>query len=461
MQDFYVKDLVVASGGTLLCGDENIRVDSVSTDSKHIGENCLFVPIIGERVDAHNFIDDAINAGAVCVLTSEHDEKNSDIPYIRVTNTTMALQEIGKFYGKSKHIPMVGVTGSVGKTTTKEMIAKALSAGLKTFKTSGNNNSQIGVPLTLLKMTNEDEIAVIEMGMSMKGEMERLATLVTLDAAVVTNIGVSHIEQLKTQDGICEEKFHIADALESCGIMFLNGDDPIIQKHRDSISKSIRVITFGISDTCNYRAVDIESDGENVFFNMVISGKIDKHPVKLKVPGMHNVRNALAALAVANKFKVPLEAAIEALSEYEGVAMRQQITKVDGFTVIDDSYNASPDSMKAGIDVLAESKTNGRKFAVLADMLELGEDAPKYHYEIGEYIADKVDELIVFGELSENIAKAVTDKKSSTKVCIMDDRKQINDYLNGKIKSGDIVLFKGSRGMKLNECVDIITRRVQ
>lgn len=450
MQNFCVRDIVNATKGTLLCGDIDREVCNVSTDSNNIPGKTLFVPIIGERVDAHKFIDSAINNGAVAVFTSEHDEMSGDVPYIRVSNTTMALQELGKAYGHKMIMPKIGVTGSVGKTTTKEMIACALSAGYRVFKTSGNSNSQIGVPLTLLQIGMEDQIAVIEMGMSMRGEMSRLAELVELDDAVITNIGVSHIEQLKTQDGICDEKFHIEDALHTeDGVVFINGDDDILKRRKSELKH--QVITFGLDSRNDYYATDIKVKNGGIRFIINIKNK-GSYRAKINVLGEHNVRNALVAVAVANRHGVPIPDAVEALADYEGVSMRQQISVCNEIILIDDSYNASPASMKAGIDVLCSVENTGRKIAVLADMLELGEKTKEYHSEVGEYISSRdVDELILFGEFAESIGQS-----SGKKYVCFNTREEINEYLKNSLKKGDAVLFKGSRSMKLNECADYI-----
>ncbi len=456
MQNFKVKDILEATGGRLLCGSPETVIETISTNSNAIDRRCLFVPIIGERVDAHRFIDDAIANGAKAVLTGEHDEMDKPVPCIRVENTVTAMQEIGREYGNRMDIPKIGITGSVGKTTTKEMIACALSAGFNVFKTEGNSNSQIGVPGTLVRISSEDEIAVIEMGMSMPGEMKRLAELLTLDCAVVTNIGVSHIEALGTQDGICDEKFHIEDALVQDGCVFLNGDDEILLRHMGKLRHD--AVLFGLGENNDYRAVNIVSDGERTEFDAVIAGSITYHTT-LKVPGMHNVRNALVALAVADRYSVPLDRAVKALEEYGGVSMRQQISSICGVTVIDDSYNASPDSMKAGIEVLCTVKADGRRVAVLGDMLELGPDSPRYHCEVGEFISrQKVDELIVFGELAEHIANGA-EINSRINIVRCDSRADINEYLMHTMHTGDAVLFKASRGMKLNECAEYFKER--
>ena len=332
----------------------------------------------------------------------------------------------------------------------KKLVACALSAGYKVFKTSGNSNSQIGVPLTLLKMSPDDQIAVIEMGMSMRGEMSRLSELVELDDAVITNIGVSHIEQLKTRDGICEEKFHIQDAIHAKdGIVFINGDDAILNKHKSELRH--RIITFGLGNDNDYFATNIKVKNGGVDFTVNIKNK-GSYDARLNVLGEHNVRNALVAIAVAERHGIEVTEAIKALAGYEGVSMRQQITDVNGVTIIDDSYNASPDSMKAGIDVLCDYNNNGRKIAVLADMLELGDKSADYHKEVGGYMAEKkIDELILFGTMAANIGDGFNESYKLFK-----KREEINEYLLKNLKSGDAILFKGSRGMKLNECVDFL-----
>lgn len=450
MQNISVNDIVRATGGVLLCGDGNTEVVSISTNSREIGEKCLFVPIIGEKVDAHRFIGGAIEQGAVAVLTMEHDSMESQIPYIRVEDSVKAIQAIGRYYNGLMKMPKVGITGSVGKTTTKEMIACALSAGKNVFKTSGNSNSQIGVPITVTQMDNSYDVAVIEMGMSNPGEMSILASIVNLNACVFTNIGVSHIENLGSQDNICREKFHITDALEEGGLVFLNGDDPILMKHRDELTHAS--YTFGKSEGCDYRAINIQNVNNGVEFDAVFDGRT--YRVRLNVPGDHNVLNALVAIAVSGFMGVDTDAAIKSLSEYEGIKMRQQIYLKNNITFIDDSYNASPESMKAGINVLCSINAEGRRIAVLADMLELGSNSPEYHRETGRYIAGTdVTDVLLFGEMATCIGEGIK-AHSSINVTSFANRDEIIEYLKKNLLPGDAVLFKGSRGMKLNEVAD-------
>lgn len=445
----FIEEILEATGGKLLCGDIKTEVLTTSTNSREIGEKCLFVPIIGENVDAHRFIDSAFDNGAVASFTSEHDTAQGDKPLIRVEDTVKALQDMGAYYGRKLNIPTVGITGSVGKTTTKEMVACALGAKYNVFKTSGNHNSQIGVPTTLLEMKPSDEYAVIEMGMSMKGEMKRLAELVDLDMAVMTNIGVSHIEQLGTRQGICDEKMNICNALKENGKLFLNGDDDILSKYDNK-----NAIFYGMSEKCDFRGKDIKVKEDGIEFTLV--HKDTEYNVKLNVLGKHNVLNALVAVAVAYNAGIDIEDSIKALSLYGGVKMRQQIIKTDRAVIIDDSYNASPDSMKAGLSVLCDYNTSGRKIAVLADMLELGNDSKKYHYEVGEYIVNNhIDELLTFGEESKEIKRAV-ETHTDIKTRHFDKREDITEYLKETLKKEDVVLLKGSRGMKLNEIADAL-----
>ncbi len=475
MKDFCVRDIVRAAGGRLLCGDESVQIDNFATNSGKAEPGLMFAPIVGERVDGHKYIESAFDCGASASLTQNEEAvaglidkwRNAGAqpkPIVLVEDSVRAMQLTAKEYESRLSLNKVGVTGSVGKTTTKEMIACALSGGLKVFKTAGNANSQIGVPVTIMNIAPDDEAAVIEMGMSEKGEMKRLATLLSLNAAVMTNIGVSHIEQLGSQENILREKWHITDAIVLGGCIFLNGDDVLLKERADLCrnnydgvfgkedNRKLRICTFGHSDDCDYKAENEYSDENGVGFDMV-HGDV-RMPVKLSVLGSHNVNNALVALAVAEFFGVDLGAAVKALEGYTGVAMRQHITKKDGAAYIDDSYNASPDSMKAGLNVLCQMPADYR-IAVLADMLELGENTKEYHRQVGEYAGrSRVDELLLYGELAKNIGYGA--EQYIGRIKHFDTLSDIAEYLKAEVKPGTAVLFKGSRGMKLNEVVDAL-----
>ena len=448
--EMLVKEIVAACGGRLLCGDENARVTSVSTDSRSIAPGALFVPIKGERADAHDYIEKVFQAGAAATLTQEHAQMRDIRPWIAVGDTPEALRRLAAAYRAKFHIPVVGVTGSVGKTTTKEMVALALSAGLNVMKTEGNLNSQIGVPLTMFRLSPAHEAAVVEMGMSDFGEMGRLARVVRPDYAVVTNIGISHIENLKTQENIRAEKLHVADCFTESSVLFLNGDDPLLAALRDTLS--CRTVFFGTGGWYGCRAEHIRFGESGTEFTLENGQKA--LTVRIPVPGMHNVYNALAAVAVAEYLGVDREKAAAALSGYRPPAMRQQIHEVHGVTVIDDSYNASPDSMRSGISVLCGLKNPGRRVGVFADMLELGDYSRQAHFDAGVYAAQSgVDALVTVGPQAEYLAEGALSVNPDLPVSVFQSNRQAADYLKTFLKPGDAVIVKGSRGMKTDEIV--------
>lgn len=446
-----VKELLDATGGTLLCGTLETPIEHISIDSRTMGGNDLFVPLIGEKVDAHKFIEQAFSVGAVAVLTSEHLHMKSDKTWIRVEDTKAALQAIGSYYRNRLTLPLIGVTGSVGKTTTREMIAMALSASYQVYKTPANHNSQVGVPITLSEIQQTDQIGVIELGMSEPGELTVIAQIANVDMAVITNVGITHIEQLGSQENIYQEKLSIQDGLKKGGILFLNGDDDML---KNTVARpGFSTVYYGTGEACEYRAIDIRiEDGYPAF--TAVHGDVTI-PMKLNVMGAHQILNAMVSLAVADKSGVPMVDAARSLEQFTGFDNRQQIYETNGKTVIDDTYNASPVSMKAAIDILASMKQAKRRIAVLADMKELGPEAPRFHYEMGVYLADKpVDIVVTLGELAMEIKKGVTEHAGGIEVHSFEERSQMEKWLKMQLTSGDCVLFKGSNSMKLGEVVE-------
>lgn len=451
MENMTVREILLATDGRLLCGSEDTVLEHISIDSRTMKGNDLFVPIIGEKVDAHRFIGQALEAGAAAALTSEHDFMESEKPWIRVKDTKKALQALGSFYRDRLSIPLVGITGSVGKTTTREMVACALSAGYRVFKTQGNHNSQVGVPITISDISKEDEIGVIELGMSEPGELTVIARIAKIQMALITNIGVTHIEQLGSRENIYKEKLTIQDGLCQGGILFLNGDDDLLKDTR--AKEGCRTIYYGTGENCDYRAEDVHLEEGFPAFTAVFGQ--ERVPVRLAVMGTHNVLNAMAALAVASESRIPMEKAARCLSEFTGFKNRQQIYHTGTLTVIDDTYNASPVSMKAGLEVLNSISKAKRRIAVLADMKELGEDAPLFHYEIGEYIAaHPVDQVVVLGELAKEIARGVREKAPGIGVKEFMEQGPLTVYLKEELKDGDCVLFKGSNTMRLGQVAE-------
>lgn len=449
MFDMKVKDIIKATGGTLLCGDENTEVKDICIDSRKIKEGDLFVPIIGAKVDAHRFIESVMDVGAA-TLTSQHSGVViADKPYIQVHDTEKALQDIGAYIRDRFDIPIIAITGSVGKTTTREMIAAALSANVDVYQTEGNYNSTIGAPITLSKMPEDTKNVVLELGIGKEGDMDILTNMVRPSIAVVTMIGVAHIEHLKTQENICAEKLAITKGLMPDGVLFLNGDDPMLAAMRGKTG--VKTIYYGTADWCDYRAENIHMVKYQYAYEFVHGD--ERIPVVLNTLGRHNVINSLVGMAITDYMGYDAKRSAKAFETFCG--LRQRLIAIPGkYTIIDDTYNASPDSMKASINVLAELPANGRKIAVFGDMFELGANSEMYHYEVGKYMADKkIDELVVVGELATNIVRGVEDSKSDIKCYSFKDNGEVALYLMSVMEPDDIVLIKGSNGMHLNEIV--------
>lgn len=446
MEQMKIRDIVEAAGGQLLCGDPEMEITGFSIDSRQGGEHDLFVPIIGEKVDAHRFIEGALKRNGA-TLTSEHETMESDQPWIKVEDTVKAMQKIGTAYRNRLDLPVIAVTGSVGKTTTREMIAWALASQKKVFQTMGNQNSQIGVPLTLSRMTREDEVAVLEIGMSERGQIETLTRMIRPNIAVVTVIGVCHIEYLKSQENICLEKMDIVKGLQEGGKVFLNGDDPFLLPYKGKLD--YETYLYGMGEDCDYRAVHVIQEEQGMSFDLIVPGG-QIYPVRLHVLGEHNVKNALAALGICHQSGLNVEEAAKALTSFQG--QRQNIVCCHGYTLIEDAYNASPDSMEAALKVLAAME--GRRIAVLADMLELGDKEKDFHEKVGVCVGTLgIDELYCVGPLSVHIMEGTKKSHPACRMRHFDDNDALADFLEEYLQEGDRVLIKGSNGMKLSEVI--------
>lgn len=420
--------------------------DCICTDTRKITKGCVFIALKGANFDGHNFVRSAIENGAIAAIT---ELQIGNCPCIKVEDTRQALLDLAKYYRRKFTAKVVGVTGSVGKTTTKEMIYLALASKYKTLKNEGNLNNEIGVPLTVFNLDSTYEAAVIEMGMSHFGEIHRLSRVTKPDVAVITNIGFSHIENLGTQDGICKAKMEILDGMGQDSPIILNADDAILSK----ICLDREIVTYGIeNELADVRALNISSDKYTTFD---ISYKGKTYPVKLNCLGNHNILNALAAFCTGIKCDIEPELIIGGIQNYKSVGMRQKIEKMGEQTVIIDCYNASPDSMKAAFSVLHQIKPqgNGRRIAVLADMLELGKMSAELHERVGELaVKSGIDKLICYGENAKYIAKRADElglHSGSTT-----DKDMLIEYLKMTLKPDDVVLFKGSRGMKLEDIIN-------
>ena len=462
MKNITVSDILKATKGSLIRGSEDTYITDISIDSKSIPSDAtLFIPLKGERVDAHRFVGGAIANGAIGAVISEESGEFEAAKYalintgakviIKVDDTKKALQNIGAYYRRTRDIKLVGITGSVGKTTTREMTATALKplGEGNIYQTKGNRNSQTGVPLTLTDIADE-AFGVIELGMSEAGEIEVISRLSLLDAAIVTNIGVAHLMQLKTQDNICKEKLSIVHGLKKDGFIFLNGDDPFLRKYSHLIKH--KVYFYGEDESCDFRVLDVVQTESGM--NFVLKTPDNKYDVMLPVMGMHNVKNAAAAIGVAIIMGAEPKEVMASMASFVGVKMRQQLIKKNGYTIIDDSYNANPDSMKAGLNVLDKFVCEGRRIALLADMKELGDDEVRYHKELGRTVAGLfIDILVTVGSLASNISNEAADINSKLIVKHVSDNKQAADFLREQLKPGDVLFVKGSRSMALDEVI--------
>ena len=451
MKTYTAEQVAAITNGILLCGDPQTEITNIQYDSREVTDGTLFVPIKGAKTDAHKFIEDCFRKGAAAAFTEYDAPEGADKPYIKVESTIGALHLLAAFHRRQMNVKLIGVTGSVGKTSTKEMIAAALSCGLDVMKTQGNRNSQIGMPMTMFDIASHNEAAVIEMGMSEFGEMDRLSDIARPDMAVMTNIGKAYIENLKTQENILAEKFKITKYFTKDSILFLNGDDKLLrQLHNKQFFKTV---TFGLSEDNDYYADEIRTFGFSTSFMCVRHGK--KTQLNIPALGVHIITNALAAFAVGEAMGLDEQTIAKGLAGYKNAPMRQQIHELKDFLLIDDSYNASPEATKASLDVLKKA-SSGRTIAVLADMLELGDEAPAEHYNVGKYLAEiGIDTLITIGNISENTANGAREN-GCERVTSFENNGEAYQYLKTIIEKDCTILVKGSRSMHTDVIVSNI-----
>ncbi len=455
MKNMTLEQIAKACGGTLIGGGEKKEIAGAVMDSRQIEKDELFFAIKGERVDGHQFIPQVMEKGAACAVCEKAPE-NSAGPYILVADVKRAMQDIAAYYRKTLSIPVIGVTGSVGKTSTKEAIASVLGQKRNVLKTRVNYNNEIGVPLTLLRIREEHEAAVIEMGINHFGEMHRLSRMVRPDIAVITNIGQCHLEFLGSRAGILKAKSEIFDYLREDGSILLNGDDDMLKTVKEV--KGITPVTFGLSDRNDFYADNIESLG-------LFGSKAKIHTpqgsfmAEIPLPGGHMLYNALAASAIAQKLGLSLREislGMMAMCPTEG---RSNIIRRGDKVIIDDCYNANPVSMKAALDLLSQADT--RKVAILGDMFELGENSKKLHEETGRYAAAlPVDVILCVGENAFAMKEGAESVKpgqgeGKQKVIRWYLRKEtLLSELESLIKPGDTILIKASHGMGFSEIVE-------
>lgn len=423
------------------------ELSAIVTDSRKVKKNSLFAAIVGERVDGHNFIAQCAEAGAVCALCEKTPADNS--PHILVENTKQALIDIATAYRLTFDIPFIGISGSVGKTTTKEMIASVLAQKFNVHKTQGNFNNDLGVPLTLFALEEEHEIAVIEMGISDFGEMTVLSKIVKPDLCVLTNIGNCHLECLGDRDGVLKAKTEMFEFMSDKGRAFLCKDDDKLRTVKEVKGES--PITFGLSEDSDYTACDITSNNEDRT-SFTVKYEDSEFSATVYALGKHMVSNALCATAVGKYFGLTDEEIAKGIEEYKPTGSRQNVIKTEKLTIIDDCYNANPASMKASIETL--SGFAGRRVAILGDMKELGKTEVELHREIGKFAVEKkLDLVIAIGELALNMYKEARPHIDCEWFQTVEEAKL---ELYEMLTIGDTVLVKASHSMKFDEIVEYI-----
>lgn len=444
-----------ACGGKLFnCDMElNKEVSGVVLDSRQIEENFLFVATKGERVDGHDFISRVMEAGAAGVVC----EREPDVvtgPYILVEDSFQALKDIAEFYREQLDIKIVGITGSVGKTSTKEFIASVLAEKYDVLKTEGNYNNEVGLPLTVLKIRGKHEVAVLEMGISDFGEMHRLSKVARPDICVLTNIGECHLENLKSREGILQAKTEIFDFMKEGGAVCANGDDDMLRRIEET--RGIKPLYFGLDKSNRIYADEIENRGLFGSRAKIHIGDVE-FAADIPLPGGHMVYNALAAACVGSLLGLNREEIRRGIGEVKPVGGRSHIIRLADRVIIDDCYNANPVSMCAALDLLSTALT--RKVAVMGDMFELGENKEQMHAKVGEYAAGRgIDVIVCIGEISANMydsARETLQKtgSKSAEVHYFAGKKEFMNSMPGILQKGDTILVKASHGMVFEEIV--------
>jgi len=452
-------DILEATSGEIICGDPNYEFSGISIDSRTVLANELFIAIKGKVHDGHSFAEDAIRRGISGLVIDK--EKVNDLPIqeweknklicLAVNNTTKALGDLGSFHRKRVNVPVVAITGSNGKTTTREMTAVVVGRRFATLSSIGNFNNEIGLPLTLLKLDHGHKCAVVELGMNAPGEIARLGEICMPDIGVITNIGPAHLEGVGSIEGVMHAKGELLDKIKTGGTAVLNADDHRVLHLAGKTSEN--VIFFGIADKATIRAESFIETDRGTSFNLVLPEETTT--IDLKIPGIFMVSNALAAAAVGYKLGLSLKEIKTGLEDFKPVGGRMNILHTDrGINLIDDTYNANPGSMEEALKTLTTLKKNNRGIFIAGDMFELGRHAEKMHEEIGALAAGSgISMLYATGEFAETVASGAVGGGMEPGNIFTGSKKEILDDLPGYLKTGDWVLIKGSRAMEMEEIV--------
>ena len=457
MAKFTLDEIVSSVKGKVL---EKVKTEfsDIVTDTRKLAEGVLFVALKGERFNGETFAKEAIEKGAAGVLVSndyEHAESLGGTVIQAEGDTQTAYQQIAAFWRRKFAIPVITITGSNGKTTTKDLTASVLGAKFNVLKTQANFNNEIGLPLTLLNMQESHDVAVVEIGMRGLGQIAALAPVAGPNIGIVTNVGETHMELLGSMENIAKAKGELVEAIPSGGTVILNNDNPYVAKMAEKCQPDVKVVTFGIEENADIKASDIENLGRETKFKCTLSKNGEAKEFVLPMAGRHNVYNSLAAIAAGVVLGLSYEEIAKGLGQLEMSKMRFEYKQVGEYTVINDAYNASPMSMEAALNTIGEVAT-GRTVAVLGDMLELGENEVELHRNVGRKVPSSgISLLIAYGKLGKHIAEGAREK-GMTEVLEALSHEEAAELLHKNLKSGDTILFKASRGMKLEKIIDLL-----
>ncbi len=436
---------------------EDEIIQGVSIDTRQIKPGQLFVPIVGEKFNGHNFINEAMDKGIAASLWNKNEPlPDIDIPIILVDDTLSAIQKLAKSYRKQLKVKVIGITGSNGKTSTKDILASLLKTKYKTQKTFGNLNNHLGVPLTILELEEDTEMAVVEMGTSNLGEIELLTTMASPDVAIITSIGEAHLDELITKENIVKAKLEIIKGLNPNGLFVYYGDAPLLSEKVKDTCISCNTITFGQNSSNTYIPRLESSDEKGITFSL---DKFHCPSFYLPIVGKHQMYNATAAITVARYYGISFEQIQNGLLNIEFTGMRNEVIRTERYTILNDSYKSNPASLLAALETLYNMKSYSQKIAVLGDMIGLGTGEIGMHREIGEKIDPKqIDYLLTIGPLAAHIAKAARPRFGKNRVFSYKNRTHLIQKLKKLMEYESIVLVKGSRMLKLEEVVEELQR---
>lgn len=455
MKELSLNQIARFCGAPLSQSYEAITVTGVTSDSRAVKKGDLFIALKGERTDGHAFVRQAAERGAAAALVMQPCE--ADIPCLLVENTLRAYGDLAAGYRKLLGVKVIGITGSVGKTTTKEMTACALETSFSTAKSEANHNNNLGLPMSIMELDGQTQVAVLEMGMNHFGEMAYLTSIAKPDIAIITNIGTMHIEHLGSREGILQAKLEILLGVPDGGVGVFNGDEPLLWNVRDDGGH--KKYYYGIENPlCDVVAEDIREMDDGVSFRVVGFGQ--SFELFVSAVGRHMVYNALAAVTAALLLGVKPEKLQTQLERFRNTGMRQKITKYGKITVIEDCYNAGPESTEVALGVLENMSCEGKRIAVLGDMLELGNRSSAEHYRIGRLAAQKVDLLLTYGKHSlRTVSGALTGGMAAKTAEHFDTHEELAHMLQMRVQDGDVILFKGSRGMQMEHVAELFLER--